>query len=153
MITEVEDWEDWGNLNCSGITNVILTVPDAELLKQIEERTVVSWRMEERKLEERRLIEESDRELVRELFGGASTIKLDPILISPIIVTPITSPTSSEMKAKNAKKGNYRVEHELKQKAHAKKVLEFAVKQQKVAEIYGEASKMDKYDEYDAKFY
>jgi hypothetical protein len=148
MITEVEDWEDWGNLNCSGITNVILTVPDAELLKQIEERTVVSWRMEERKLEERRLIEESDRELVRELFGDASTIKLEPILI-----TPITSPTSSEMKAKNAKKCNYRVEHELKQKAHAKKVLEFAVKQQKVAEIYGEASKMDKYDEYDAKFY
>jgi superfamily II DNA or RNA helicase len=150
MITEVEDWEDWGNLNCSGITNAPFK---CEGVKQIEERTVVSWRMEERKLEERRLIEESDRELVRELFGGASTIKLDPILISPIIVTPITSPTSSEMKAKNAKKGNYRVEHELKQKAHAKKVLEFAVKQQKVAEIYGEASKMDKYDEYDAKFY
>ena len=109
--------------------------------------------MEERKLEERRLIEESDRELVRELFGDASTIKLDPISITPITVTPTASPTSSEMKAKNAKKGNYRVEHELKQKAHAKKVLEFTVKQQKVAEIYGEASKMDKYDEYDAKFY
>ena len=150
MITEVEDWEDWGNLNCSGITNAPFK---CEGVKQIEERTVVSWRMEERKLEERRLIEESDRELVRELFGDASTIKLDPISITPITVTPTASPTSSEMKAKNAKKGNYRVEHELKQKAHAKKVLEFAVKQQKVAEIYGEASKMDKYDEYDAKFY
>ena len=153
MITEVEDWEDWGNLNCSGITNVILTVPDAELLKQIEERTVVSWRMEERKLEERRLIEESDRELVRELFGDASTIKLDPISITPITVTPTASPTSSEMKAKNAKKSNYRVEHELKQKAHAKKVLEFTIKQKKVAEIYGKASEIDKYDEYDAKFF
>ena len=150
MITEVEDWEDWGNLNCSGITNAPFK---CEGVKQIEERTVVSWRMEERKLEERRLIEESDRELVRELFGDASTIKLDPISITPITVTPTASPTSSEMKAKNAKKGNYRVEHELKQKAHAKKVLEFTVKQQKVAEIYGEASKMDKYDEYDAKFY
>ena len=150
MITEVEDWEDWGNLNCSGITNAPFK---CEGVKQIEERTVVSWRMEERKLEERRLIEESDRELVRELFGDASTIKLDPISITPITVTPTASPTSSEMKAKNAKKGNYRVEHELKQKAHAKKVLEFAIKQQKVAEIYGKASEMDKYDDYDAKFF
>jgi hypothetical protein len=57
------------------------------------------------------------------------------------------------MKAKNAKKGNNREEHELRQKAHAKKVLEFAKKQQKVAEIYGKASEMDKYDDYDAKFF
>jgi len=141
MITEVEDCEDWGNLNCSGITNIILTVPDVE-------RTMAGWRMEERKLEERRLVEESDHELVRELFEDSSTIKRDPITI-----TPSTSPKSSEMKEKNAKKGNYRVEHDLKQKAHAKKVLEFAVKQQKVAEIYGEASGMNNYDEYDAKFY
>ena len=140
MITEVEDCEDWGNLNCSGITNIILTVPDAE-------RTMVSWRMEERKLEERRLIEESDHELVRELFGDA------PIKMSPITITPITSPKSSEMKEKNAKKSNYRVEHDVKQKAHAKKVLEFAIKQRKVAEIYGEAAGMNNYDEYDAKFY
>jgi hypothetical protein len=151
MNTEVEvedweDWEDWGKLNCGGITNIILTVPDPELVKQIEERTIC-WRMEQRKLEERRLVEESDQELVRELFEDASTIKLDPITI-----TPITSPKSSEMKEKNTKKGNYRMEHELKQKAHAKKVLEFANKQRKVAEIYGEASEMDKYDEYDAKF-
>ena len=144
MITEVEDCEDWGNLNCSGITNIILTVPDAE-------RTMVSWRMEERKLEERRLIEESDRELVRELFGDTSTIKLNTI--DPITITPLASPKSSEMKEKNTKKGNYRMEHELKQKAHAKKVLEFAIKQRKVAEIYGEAAGMNNYDEYDAKFY
>jgi hypothetical protein len=57
------------------------------------------------------------------------------------------------MKAKNVKKSNNRQEHEQKQKAHAKKVLEFAIKQKKVAEIYGKASEMDKYDEYDAKFY
>ena len=147
---EVEDWEDWGKLNCGGITNIILTVPDPELLKQIEERTIC-WKMEERKLEERRLVEESDQELVRELFEDASTVKVDKI--SPITVTPTASPTSSRMKDINAKKGNNRVEHELKQKAHAKKVLEFAIKQQKVAEIYGEASETDNYDEYDAKFY
>ena len=141
MITEVEDCEDWGNLNCSGITNIILTVPDAE-------RTMSGWRMEERKLEERRLVEESDHELVRELFEDSSTIKRGPITI-----TPSTSPKSSEMKAKNAKKSCCRLEQELQQKAHAKKVLEFAIKHQKVAEIYGEASEMNKYDEYDAKFY
>ena len=140
MIAEVEDWEDWEHINCCEFTNVILTVPDAEL--------------EERKMEERKLVEESDHVLVRELFEEASTMKPD---IMPIIITPITtppaSPISSEMKAKNAKKGNNRQEHELRQKAHAKKVLEFTIKQKKVAEIYGKASEMDKYDEYDAKFF
>jgi hypothetical protein len=150
MITEVEDWDDWEHINCSGITNIILTVPDAELLKQIEEQ----------KMAERKLVEESDHVLVRELFEEASTMKPDimPIIITPItspptLVTPPESPISSEMKAKNVKKSNNRQEHEQKQKAHAKKVLEFAIKQKKVAEIYGKASEMDKYDEYDAKFY
>jgi hypothetical protein len=95
MITEVEDCEDWGHLNCSGTTNVILTVPDLQ-------RTMVSWRIEERKLEERRLIEESDKELVRELFEDSSTVKLNTT--DPITITPITSPKSSEMEEKNAKK-------------------------------------------------
>ena len=145
MIIEVDDWEDWEHVNLSGFTNTILTVPDAELVKQ----------MEERKLEERKLVEESDQILVHELFEEASTtqpIKM-PIIITPTTITPVKSPTSSEMTAKSAKKGNYRMEHELKQKAHAKKVLEFAIKQKKVAEIYGKASEIDKYDEYDAKFY
>ena len=150
MITKVDDWEDWEHVNLSGFTNTILTVPDAELLKQIEER----------KMEERKLVEESDHVLVRELFEEASTTQPDimPIIITPItspptLVTPPESPISSEMKAKNVKKSNNRQEHEQKQKAHAKKVLEFAIKQKKVAEIYGKASEMDKYDEYDAKFY
>jgi hypothetical protein len=150
MITKVDDWEDWEHVNLSGFTNTILTVPDAELLKQIEER----------KMEERKLVEESDHVLVRELFEEASTTQPDimPIIITPItslpiLVTPPESPLSSEMKAKNAKKGNNRQEHELRQKAHAKKVLEFTIKQKKVAEIYGKASEIDKYDEYDAKFY
>ena len=150
MIVEVEDWEDWEHINCCEITNTILTVPDAELLKQ----------MEERKMEERKLVEESDHVLVRELFEEASTMQPDimPIIITPItslpiLVTPPASPISSEMKAKNAKKGNNREEHELRQKAHAKKVLEFTIKQKKVAEIYGKASEIDKYDEYDAKFF
>jgi hypothetical protein len=154
MITEIDDWEDWEHINCCEITNTILTIPDAELLKQIGERKMEGWTMEIRKLEERKLVEESDQILVRELFEEASTMKPD---IMPIIITPITtppaSPISSEMKAKNAKKGNNRQEHELKQKAHAKKVLEFTIKQQKVAEIYGQASEIDKYDEYDAKFF
>jgi hypothetical protein len=76
-----------------------------------------------------------------------------PIIITPTLVTPPASPISSEMKAKNAKKSNNRQDHELRQKAHAKKVLEFTIKQQKVAEIYGKASEIDKYDEYDAKFF
>jgi hypothetical protein len=150
MIIEVDDWEDWEHVNLSEFTNTIKTVPDAELLKQ----------MEERKLEERKLVEESDQILVHELFEEASTtqpVKM-PITITPTTssfttITPIKSPTSSEMTAKSAKKSNYRLEHELKQKAHAKKVLEFAIKQKKVAEIYGKASEIDKYDEYDAKFY
>ena len=145
MILEVDDWEDWEHVNLSGFTNTILTVPDAELVKQ----------MEERKLEERKLVEESDQILVHELFEEASTtqpVKM-PIIIPSTTITPIKSPTSSEMTAKNAKKSNYRMEHELKQKAHAKKVIEFAIKQKKVAEIYGKASEMDKYDDYDAKFY
>ena len=112
----------------------------------MEQRKLEGLRMEQRKLEERRLVEESDHELVRELFGDAPTIHLDKR-------SPITTPNSSEMKAKNAKKSNYRLEHELKQKAHAKKVLEFTIKQRKVAEIYGEAPQIDNYDEYDAKFY
>ncbi len=80
MITEVEDWEDWEHINCSGITNTILTVPDAELLKQIEEQ----------KMAERKLVEESDHVLVRELFEEASTMKPDimPIIITPTLVTP-----------------------------------------------------------------
>lgn len=145
MITEVDDWEDWEHINCSGITNIILTVPDAELLKQIEEQ----------KMAERKLVEESDHVLVRELFEEVSTMQSDimPIIITPTLVTPPASPISSEIKAKNAKKGNCRQEHELRQKAHAKKVLEFTIKQKKVAEIYGKASEMDKYDEYDAKFF
>ena len=141
MIVEVEDWEDWEHINCCEITNTILTVPDAEL--------------EEQKMAERKLVEESDHVLVRELFEEASTMKPDimPIIITPTLVTPPASPISSEMKAKNAKKSNNRQDHELRQKAHAKKVLEFTIKQQKVAEIYGKASEIDKYDEYDAKFF
>jgi hypothetical protein len=129
-----DDWEDWENEDFS-IPN--LTIKSEEELK---------------KLEERRLVEESDEKITRQLFGYEDNEdeykEINHIIKftnknNDIIIKPIRNKKSTISNQK---------ENEEKMKERAKKIREEKVKKMTEKELYGEAE-ADEYDDYADKFY
>ena len=137
MFEAIDDWEqcDYTNLNFKN--EAVLT---AEQLKQIEVQ---------------KLVEESEKILIDELFD-------EPANIQPTINIQSSTNIHSTINKQqhptitNIDKYNRKIEHELKQKARAKSAKELKLKQQRDTEVYGESVeiyKYDKYNEYTRKFF
>ena len=137
MFEAIDDWEqcDYTNLNFKN--EAVLT---AEQLKQIEVQ---------------KLVEESEKILIDELFD-------EPANIQPTINIQSSTNIHSTINKQqhptitNIDKYNRKIEHELKQKARAKSAKELKLKQQRDTEVYGESVeiyKYDKYNEYNRKFF
>jgi hypothetical protein len=132
MITGIEDWEDWDNLSCDDLTIMIKTIPTEEQLKQIEDR---------------KLVEESEKILINDLFEK-------PPNIQPNMQKQETNMQKlQDPNHKNIDKYNRKNEHELRQKEDAKIMLDIKLKQRKFIEIYGEATNIYNYDDYEDKIF
>lgn len=126
-----DDWEDWENENFSIPT---LTIKSAEELK---------------KLQERRLVEESDNKIARQLFGydDEEEDKYKIINTSPNLNISINSIRNKKSTVSNQK------ENEAKIKEKAKKIKEEKAKKINEKDKFGEADEdEDEYDYYAYKF-
>ena len=98
-----------------------------------------------KRIEERKLVEESDNKIANELFG----FEKDEIneKQNSIVYNNKFKPIIEEKNDVSNKK-----ENELKQKEISKKIREKKIQQEKQIELYGKADD-DEYDEYADKFY
>jgi len=143
MFEAIDDWEqcDYTNLNFKNEA-----VPTDEQLKQIEVQ---------------KLVEESEKALIDELFDEPANIQPTINIPSSTNIQSSTNIHSNINKQQhttitNIDKYNRKIEHELKQKARAKSAKDLKLKQQRDAEVYGESVeiyKYDKYNEYTRKFF
>ena len=124
-----DDWEDWENEDFSIPT---LTIKSSEELKVLEER---------------RLVEESDNKIARQLFGyddeEEDNCKINYLnQNNNITIKPIRNKKSTVSKQK---------ENEEKIKEIAKKIKEDKAKKLNERELFGEAEEYE-YDEFSYKF-
>ena len=124
-----DDWEDWEN---EDFEVPVLSIPNEEQLKRLEER---------------RLIEECDNDLTRDLFSKGEDLEVIKTKPEQKLVTKYLPET--EKKTKN----NKQQENELKQKELSKKTREDKLRRAREREIYGEAEEDDEYAKYDDMFY
>jgi len=125
-----DDWDDWENAE--------IIIPTINVLNQGQIK----------RIEERKLIEEADTELARDLFG---TDQFDKQKVE--IQTQIKLDNKLEEKIKKTKYVNKQLENELKQKDISKKIIETKLKKQRVIELYGESEEIYEYDEYDILYH
>ena len=126
-----DDWEDWEN---DDFTIPVLNIPNEEQLKQIKER---------------KLVEESDNALSKELFSNGIDNEYK-ILNSSETIEKQTQFT--EKKASIKKISNKEL-NELKQKEFSKKIKEIKKNKQKAKETFGEIDDYDEYANYEDMFY
>ena len=126
-----DDWEDWEN---DDFTIPVLNIPNEEQLKQIKER---------------KLVEESDNALSKELFSNGIDNEYK-ILNSSETIEKQTQFT--EKKASIKKISNKEL-NELKQKEFSKKIKEIKKNKQKAKETFGEIDDYDEYADYEDMFY
>lgn len=126
-----DDWEDWEN---DDFTIPVLNIPNEEQLKQIKER---------------KLVEESDNVLSKELFSNGIDNEYK-ILNSAATIEKQTQFT--EKKALSKKISNKEL-NELKQKEFSKKIKEIKKNKQKAKETFGEIDDYDEYADYEDMFY
>ena len=124
----VDDWEEWEDVE---IDNFIVTFPISDISSK-----------EVKQLEERKLVEDADNALSKELFGTA----LDMQNEKRCVIQDIKVVTPQKIKLSKQK------ENEQKQKEFSKKVKELKMKQKRFNELYGESNNY-KYDEYDDKYH
>ena len=133
-----DDWDDWEN------TEIIL--PTINVLNQEQLK----------RIEERKLIEEADTELARELFSNVTSYQKNNVK-NENAKTPENAKISQEediTKTKQnieskIKKIKNKLDNDLTQKENSKKIREEKLKKQKEIELYGETEEMYEYDEYD----
>jgi hypothetical protein len=121
-----DDWNDW---EYDEFIVPTISLLNPEQLKRIEER---------------KLIEESDTELSKELFG---TDQYDKKKVE--IQSQSKLDNKLEEKIKKTKYVNKQMENESTQKEKSKKITETKLKKQREIELYGEAEEIDEYGEYD----
>lgn len=126
-----DDWEDWEN---DDFTIPVLNIPNEEQLKQIKER---------------KLVEESDNALSKELFSNGIDNEYK-ILNSAATIEKQTQFT--EKKVLSKKISNKEL-NELKQKEFSKKIKEIKKNKQKAKETFGEIDDYDEYADYEDMFY
>jgi ribonuclease D len=124
-----DDWEDWEN---EDYIIPILNVPNEEQLK---------------KLEENKLVEESDNALTRDLFSNPQEKDLTKQFEQKI------NTISSEKKISKKYVSSKQKENEEKQKELSKKIKEEKLKKQRKKEIFGEADEDNEYTKYEDMFY
>ena len=126
-----DDWEDWEN---DDFTIPVLNIPNEEQLKQIKER---------------KLVEESDNILSKELFSNGIDNEYK-ILNSAATIEKQTQFT--EKKVLSKKISNKEL-NELKQKEFSKKIKEIKKNKQKAKETFGEIDDYDEYADYEDMLY
>jgi len=123
----VDDWEDWEDVE---IDNFIVTFPISDINSK-----------EVKQLEERKLVEEADNALSKELFGTEADLQSEKRCANDAKVVAPQKIKLSKQK-----------ENEEKQKEFSKKVKDLKIKQKRFNELYGESNNY-KYDEYDDKYH
>jgi signal recognition particle GTPase len=132
-----DDWNDW---EYDEFIVPTISLLNPEQLKRIEER---------------KLIEESDTELSKELFSDVTShqkfiVKNEFAKTSEDITK---TKQNIESKIKKTKYVNKQLENELTQKDISKKITETKLKKLREIELYGEAEEIDEYDEYDILYH
>ena len=133
-LNNFEDLEEWENIE---IDDFIVPFK-ASICNQTEEQL--------KQLEERKLVEEADTALSKELFCSDNAV----LNKEPIIKPKIESESIRESEPKI--KINKQKENENKQKELSKKIKEQKMKQKRHNELYGELKGDYMYDEYNDKF-
>jgi hypothetical protein len=123
-----DNWEDWEN------EDFVVPVFNKEQSKRLEER---------------KLVEESDNALTRTLFSGEEDLVLKHVEVK----NSVKSLRKTEKKAPNKNVPNKQKENEEKQKELSKKIKEDKLKKQREREIYGEAEEDYEYAKYEDRFY
>lgn len=126
------NWEDWEN---EDFIIPVLSVPNEEQLKRLEER---------------KLVEESDNILAKDLFSNdeENLKKLEKNNICKQF-------QRTEKKAPIKNVVNKQHEHEEKQKVLSKQIKEDKLRKERERELYGEAQEDDvyaKYEDYEDKY-
>lgn len=127
-----DDWEDWEN---EDFVIPVLSVPNDEQLKRLEER---------------KLIEESDNKLTNALFSNDNYEDLTLKEFEQINKTILPINKKKELKKNIPSKQK---ENEQKQKELSKKIKEDKIKKLKERELFGEAEEDDEYAKYEDMFY
>jgi len=130
-----DDWEDWENQD---FTIPVLSVQNQEQLKRLEEK---------------RLVEESDNSLARSLFSGEEEDLLREEFIKNETKTIIKPLPKTEKKAPKKNIPSKQKENEQKQKELSKKLKEDKLRKERERELYGEAEEDDEYTKYHDMFY
>ena len=136
-----DNWEDW---------------EDAEIDLMVTTPTVVIQKKDElKRLEERKLVEESDNALSKELFETEDPIfKKEKEKEKELQLELQQKEVSNcSIKEDHKIKINKQKENEQKQKELSKKIKESKIKQKRHNELYGELEGEYMYDDYDDKFY
>jgi hypothetical protein len=129
-----DDWDDWENAE---IIIPTINVLNQEQLKRIEER---------------KLIEEADTELSKELFSDATSYKKILNIDKNNIVIYKNTPLTKENIEAKLKKLQNKKDNELKQQEFSKKIREEKLKKQIEIELYGEPEEIYEHDEYDSLY-
>ena len=120
-----DDWEDWAD------DDLIIPTLNAAQLKQLEER---------------KLVEESDNALTKDLFSDDKQSVLK-------IVTKQQTKTTTTKKCNREKLVTNKEINERKQKEISKKNKEDKLFKKKLAETFGDAEEDNEYAEYEDQFY
>ena len=126
-----DNWEDWES---EDFTIPVLNVQNEEQLKRLEER---------------KLVEESDNALTNLLFLNEEEDLCLKQVEYKILVKPL--PKSEKEIKKNV--FSKQKENEQKQKELSKKIKEEKLQKKKEKEIFGEAEEDEKYSKYEDMFY
>ena len=129
-LDDLDDSEEWENIE---IDDFIVPFK-ASNLNDVQKQEQL------KQLEERKLVEEADTELSKELFCSDNAVLNKEPIIKPQI--------ESEPKIKI----NKQKQNENKQKELSKKIKEQKIKQKRHNELYGEVKGDYMYDEYNDKF-
>ena len=120
-----DDWEDWAD------DELIIPALNAAQLKQLEER---------------KLVEESDNALTKDLFSDGKQSDLK-------IVAKQQTKTTTTKKYNREKLVTNKEINERKQKEISKKNKEDKLFKKKLAETFGDAEEDNEYAEYEDQFY
>jgi hypothetical protein len=134
-----DSWEDWEN---EDLDNPVLNVPTQEQLKRLEEQ---------------KLIDESEFDLAKDLIGNNTKEEEEDLVYAEIkrleqSTKNINIPQKNQIPTKknnSQKTTDKQKENEQKQKAESKKLKEDKVKKLKEREIFGEAEPDDEYEKYE----
>ena len=131
-----DDWEDWENQD---FVIPVLSVRNEEQLKRLEER---------------KLVEESDNALTKYLFSNEEQDlayeelkKMEEMKIENKVNVKPTE------KKKNLPSNNKQKDNEQKQKELSKKIKEDKLRKQRERDVFGEAEEDDEYSKYEDMFY